>query len=154
MTRTLILSFDLIVQNEPHLSLSIATILAYIKSKSEYQRSIIIDHYSFNLVKNPKLTVDNVMNLVTSKFAIREYDYIALSCYVWSEYLINPLLTLLRNNGFRGQFILGGYQIQYSDKLIDDYPEGNIFIKGYAEQSFYEVLKNCSGPKKLDKKTG
>lgn len=73
---------------------------------------------------------------------LKEIDTIGISSYVWNEYLINPMLNKLRDLGFVGKIVLGGYQISYSNqrKIKDEYPKTDIFIFGYGEQSFLESI--------------
>lgn len=141
MKRALILSFDLIGPDEPSQSLSIATFTTYARSREELGRRVDLHHLSFNLVERRELTVDDVIATVAGKFALASLDLLAISCYVWCEYLVNPLIAGLRREGFGGVVILGGYQVQYSDSPEADYPDCQVFIKGYAEASFVKALE-------------
>ncbi|MCC5814660.1 MAG: radical SAM protein [Leptospira sp.] len=104
------------------------------------------DHYSVNLLEHGVHTpLPNILpNLEYSK-----YRWIAISAYIWNEYLIHKLLHYLRKEkGFAGEFILGGYQISYSGNPQLDYPEADIFVSGYGEESLLRILTTDS-PQKI-----
>ncbi len=70
---------------------------------------------------------------------------IALGVYVWGENLIQQVLPLLRQRGFRGRIILGGPQISYSGPGIDRvYPDADVFVRGYGEDAL-RILARTSG---------
>jgi radical SAM superfamily enzyme YgiQ (UPF0313 family) len=73
---------------------------------------------------------------------LKNIDTIGISCYIWNEYLINPLINKLRVLGFLGKIALGGYQISYSNqqKIQNEYPQADIFIFGNGEQSFLDAI--------------
>jgi len=77
-----------------------------------------------------------------SAFQLQNFDTIAISSYIWNEYLLNPLIKNLRKLGFVGKIVLGGYQISYStkEKLRYEYPGADIFIFGYAEKSLLQSI--------------
>jgi radical SAM superfamily enzyme YgiQ (UPF0313 family) len=103
-------------------------------------RDVELHHLAFNLAEHQGLTADEVCNAITNHYRLAAMNVIALSCYVWSEFLINPLIANLRSAGFQGQIVLGGYQIEYSDNLTTDYPDCQIFVKGYGEESLLKAL--------------
>lgn len=142
MKNTLIISFDLIREGEVKTSLSIASILAYIKSNQKYGNEFNISHLAINMLELKNQTSNNLFEKYLLNFQFYSFDTIAVSCYVWNEYLINPLLTEIRTLGFCGKLVLGGYQISYSTKetLKNEYPEADIFIFGYAEESLLKAI--------------
>jgi hypothetical protein len=142
MKHACIISFDFIRQGEPEGSLAIASLLAYLKQDERYGQEFQCGHISFNLLEHAQLTVLHVVQNILKMYHLPALDFIALSCYVWSEFLINPLIRSLREHGFSGAIILGGYQISYADSslLQAEYPDCQIFIKGYAEESLRQAL--------------
>jgi len=138
MKKLLIISFDLIRDGEPSVSLSIASILSYLKSRKTYGLEFIVEHYSFNMFDIYPLNID----AYTGTLQLNEIDSIALSCYVWNESIINQFIAKVKGLGFKGKVILGGYQVSYSSKikLRYEYPECDVFIFGYAESSMLEAI--------------
>jgi radical SAM superfamily enzyme YgiQ (UPF0313 family) len=140
MRHTLLISFDLIRDGEPQTSLSIASLSAYLQQDPRFGDELVCDHLSFNLLENPALSPDEAVASIRARFDLGDIESIAISCYVWSEYLVNPLIKALRSEGFTGRIILGGYQISYADALERDYPDCQVFIKGYAEESLRQAI--------------
>ena len=142
MRHTLFISFDLIRQGEIEKPLAIATILAYLKSDRQLQETMIFHHLSINSLKYGKRADPNDFDKYLSEFNLSKYDFIAISAYIWNEYLLNDFIKHLRTLGFRGKIILGGYQITYSDQieLPLQYPDAQFFVSGYAEQSLKELF--------------
>ena len=66
---------------------------------------------------------------------------VAFGAYVWGEAALQRILPLLRADGFQGEIILGGPQISYAEPGVDVlYPDGDVFIRGYAEQALVAHL--------------
>lgn len=136
--KLLILSFDLIREGECQTPYAIGSLLSYAKSHSGYGNQFSIDHISTNLLG---ISLETPIPKILPDIDYSEYTWIAVSAYIWNEYLINPILSYIRNfKGFRGKFILGGYQITYSGNPEKDYPLGDIFIHSYGEESLLQVL--------------
>ncbi|HRH02316.1 MAG TPA: radical SAM protein [Bacteroidia bacterium] len=142
MKKALIVSYNIIRKGEGPTPLSIASIIAYLKNDAEYGDKFEVDHASFNLLDD-NLNLSDFKNCFRN-IQIHQYEFIAISAFVWNEYLLNSLIQYLRNQGFRNKIILGGSQITYANQhqLESEYPRCDIFISGYAEKSFLEILKN------------
>jgi radical SAM superfamily enzyme YgiQ (UPF0313 family) len=140
--QTLIISFDLIKEGEAELSFAIGSLLAYLKNDKRYGNEFITHHLSFNMLELKNKVSDKCFEESLEKYALENFDTIAVSCYIWNEYLLNPLLKKIRNLGFIGKIVLGGYQISYStkDKLKFEYPEGDVFIFSYSEESLLQAI--------------
>ena len=126
-------------------SLSIGSIISYLKSDSGYQRDFSLEHVSVNMIGiQYDDAPDELFDEYLGNVNLKEISLIAISAYVWNEYLINPLTQYLRRNGFAGKIVLGGYQVTYAeaDSLNVDYPEVDFFISGYAEKSFLDLIKD------------
>ena len=142
MKKALIVSYNLVREGEGQMPLSIASIMAYVKNDPEYGFKFEVDQLPFNLL-------DNKMNLCDfencfRKVPLNNYRFIAISAFVWNEYLINPLIHFLRKSGYKHKIVLGGSQITYANKdlLKIEYPGCDAFVSGYAEKSFLEILKD------------
>jgi radical SAM superfamily enzyme YgiQ (UPF0313 family) len=77
----------------------------------------------------PELVVERI-----NADGMADLSHIALACYAWSDYLINPLINLLRHSGFTGRFILGGYQIN-AETCKTLYPDADVYLIGKAEET-------------------
>lgn len=146
MKQTLFISFDLIRQGEIEKPLAIATILSYLKNDRYLQDTMNFHHLSINSLKYGGQARPNNFDKYFSDIDLDKFDFIALSAYIWNEYLLNDFIKYLRTLGFRGKIILGGYQITYSDKkdLPLQYPDTQIFVSGYAEQSLREIFTSTA----------
>lgn len=142
MKKALIVSYNLVREGEGETPLSIGSILSYAKNDPEYGFKFEVEHLPFNLLDNKKNLND--FETCFRNVSLNDYKFIAISCFVWNEYLINPLISYLRIAGYKHKIILGGSQITYANKeqLQTEYPGCDIFISSYAEKSFLEILKN------------
>lgn len=142
MKNLLLLSFDLIREGEVQKSLAIASLMVYLKKDVRYGHEFEVNHICFNMYEWKNRLSSEALTNCFAKDNVQQYTDIAISCYVWNEYLINPLMEGLRRLGFNGRFILGGYQISYAEKtkLSVEYPLANIFISGYAESSLLKAI--------------
>lgn len=151
MKKVLIISFDLIRTGEVEKALAIASLMAYLKADMRYGNEFDVWHKTFNMWDLKNTVTDTFLERVLNPLNIASFDTIAISCYVWNEYLLNPLLNKLRTMGFQGKIVLGGAQISYSNdaQLKMTYPEGDIFIKGYAESSLLNAIFADKMPKSI-----
>jgi radical SAM superfamily enzyme YgiQ (UPF0313 family) len=140
----LFISFDLIRSGELRTSLAIASILAHLKSDQQLSNEYDFEHYSMNQLEYSGDMSSNELIKEFDGFNFEKFNFIALSAYVWNEYLIHDIIQFIRNRGFQGSFILGGYQISYAQKeeLSQLYPDVDVFISGYAEESLRKLLSN------------
>lgn len=147
--KLLIIYFDLIREGESQKSLAIASILAYLKNDKRYGEEFLAEHLSIDMfgLNNQTKAKDLASNFEAIDF--QSLDYVAVSAYVWNEFLTNDLMNFIRNHfGFCGDFILGGYQISYSNNPEIEYPNGKYFVSSYAEESILKILTdNIDYPK-------
>lgn len=138
MKHLLIISFDFFRPNEITKSYSIASLTAYLKQFPEYNTSYTVEQYSELNINMMDSSIDEFLR----KYEIQSYDFIALSCYAWSEEYVIKLLSTLKALDYKGKIILGGYQITATsnDDLPILYPDAHYFVKGYAEESLYKIL--------------
>lgn len=151
MNKLLIISFDLIRNGEHHKSLAISSLLAYMKQNIRYGSSFTIEHLPINMFGLNSQSTAADLKPDLSRFDISSFDQIAISAYVWNEYLTNQLMELLRKDfGFVGDFILGGYQISYSDAPKKEYPHAKYFVSGYAEESLLQIATHTNNSTHLN----
>ena len=145
MKKVLVLSFDLLRSGEPTKSYAVSNLLAFAKQKPDYNVDFSIKHITYNMSTISGHNVEYTINDIFKQFHPKEYDLIAISAYVWNEYLINPLTKSIRDKGYNKHIALGGYQITYSkgiNELNITYPYSDKFIFGYAEESFYNLIQS------------
>ncbi|NOZ45158.1 MAG: radical SAM protein [Chlorobi bacterium] len=142
MKNLLIISFDILKKNEPQISYSVASLIGYLKSKTEYNKQYSVKHLSINVDKIKGLNPEQIQNTFLDTINYKRYNFIAISVYVWSAQYINSTIKFLKNKGFNGKIILGGNEITYSSdkELKNDFPDSDIFIKSYAEEALYKIL--------------
>ncbi|MCS7074640.1 MAG: radical SAM protein, partial [Bacteroidia bacterium] len=128
-------------------SLAISSIIAYLKRDPFIQDNYEISHLSincFDLEANPTdVNFEKILPVDLSK-----YQYIAISAYIWNEFVTNRLIQYIRRNFFSGKLILGGYQISYADKnnLENLYPLVDYFVVSYGENPMLRILRNDLPP--------
>ena len=146
MFNTLLISFDLIRPGEIAKPLAIASILAHQRSHEHWRDQMNVEHLSINMLDHGGRALPESFGTELGRYDLERFDAIALSAYVWNEYLLNPLIAQLRLMGFRGKIVLGGYQITYGRQaeLLERYPDCQVFISGHAEQAFADLPEYLS----------
>ena len=141
MRKLLLISFDFIRDGEPNTSLAIGSIMSYLYSKKEYGVEFEAKHHTINMFSFDKNTSSFEIADEIEYLNINSFNFIAISAYVWSEKYLNDLMNILRIKYlFTGKFILGGYQISYSNNPKLEYPNSELFVDGYGEHTLYEIL--------------
>lgn len=148
MIHTLLISFDLVRPGEIKTSLAIASLLAHQRSEERWRERMEVTHHSINMLEHGGSAGPEQFEVQLAAYDLERFDAVALSAYVWNEYLLNPFIALLRRRGFRGKVVLGGYQITYGREaeLLQRYPDCQVFIAGQAEQAFAELLDHLDAP--------
>lgn len=142
MKQLLIISFDLIRPGEIEKPLAIGSLLSFLKHDHSLTDQIEFHHLSINSFDHGASVLPSTFDNSLLRYDLENIEFIAISAYIWNEYFLNDFIKHLREVGFRGQIILGGYQITYANKqeLPTIYPDVQVFISGYAEQSLKNVL--------------
>ncbi|GAB4222742.1 MAG: hypothetical protein Tsb005_15540 [Gammaproteobacteria bacterium] len=134
MRRTLIsVSLDWTRPKDPPISLGQASILANLRYHkiNTINKAWSVNHANFDIKKVERFVMSH---------ATRHTD-LALGAYVWHEPSTQSLLNNLRQQNFPGRIILGGPQVSYTKRSIEDYyPQADIFIRGYAENALAKLL--------------
>lgn len=141
LRRLLLIALDYTRPKDPPLSLGQASILA-----NALQHKLDV-HPRFWAINSPTFNADEVTHFIMS------HNYpdvdVAIGAYVWNEHIIQQTLDNLRRFKFSGRVILGGPQISYVKKGLEQlYPQANIFVRGYAEKPLIELMQSYT-PKTL-----
>lgn len=137
--KVLFITFDLPKNGESHVSLSIASILANLN----YELIDFHKHISINLYKTNQ--TNNILVELSRELVLNIYDVVFVSAYIWSEYLILPVVNLIKKINKSTKVVLGGYQVQYQKNSLSSlYNECDNFITGYAENSVNYVIQNLN----------
>lgn len=147
MNNLLIVSFDLTRENECD-SYAIGSLISNLKSNENFEKTFLYDWYSFNLLSIEEFNIDYCLASPFFKINFTNYTHIAISCYVWSNNVVNALISKIIEYGFKGKIILGGYEISYSNsqELQSIYPSADYFIKGYGEQALLDIVNGVHSP--------
>ncbi|MEO9953917.1 radical SAM protein [Nonlabens sp.] len=141
MRKLLLISFDFIREGEPNTSLAIGSIMSYLYTKEEYGSEFEVKHHTINMfsLNSNTTSLDIAQEIAYVDF--NSFNFIAISAYVWNEKYLNDLMHILRiKYSFSGKFILGGYQISYSNNPSVEYPNCDLFVDGYGEDTVYQIL--------------
>ena len=116
---------------DPRVPLGHASLIAVLNMKPEINYHSIIK--PINDANFDVMDIFNEIQTIIDKDPQITFD-IAFGVYVWAEEAIQALLKMLRSSGFHGRIILGGPQISYcGEGLEKNYPEADIFVRGYGE---------------------
>ncbi|CAG8692648.1 4534_t:CDS:2 [Funneliformis mosseae] len=172
--RIALVSLDWIRSKDPLTNLGHASILSTLQKYNSHQVTFLNNHrYS---VKNC-LDVDGFSENVVKNLVVDEPDLVAFGVYIWNELHTQLILKKFRKRmkqvdhvsiGFAGKgsgegkimidylrkplILLGGPQISYApiNTLENYYPDADLFIRGYAEKAFSQVVETLSTPNTLE----
>lgn len=135
-TNAIMVTFDFSQRGKSGTGLAAASLLVACKDHPAYSSQFTIDHLAISMpeLDQPRLTPEQVIEQIQQHSDITKIDRLILACYVWSTHLIEPIISLCKERGFRGKTILGGYQI-FNDTCKALYPSGDYYISSYAEQA-------------------
>ena len=139
--KLLLVTFDLVRRCDPTVSVAAGYLMSRLRAEPSFGEDVIAEHESFNLLSQKRLSAQDALDHSCETHNLTDLDFMAVSCYIWCEYLMNDFLRGARERGFEGQFILGGYQIHSDAAFSTEYPEGDIFVSGYGEEALVRVLK-------------
>ena len=148
MKKLLFISFDLLREGETKHSLPIASILAYLKSQPEIQEHYEFQHHSINSFEFGTEATDSIFRETFPAEYVQQFQYVALSAYIWNEFATNKLIHYLKSQNKHLKIILGGYQVTYSnlDTLQKEYPAADYFVSSYGENPMLQILRNDLPP--------
>jgi len=158
MQKCLIISFDFSKEKDgyPPISYSVASILAKF-NKSDFIEIVSYSCDMNDFLNTSGISAEEIETRIHERFrnkfieSIKDYSFIALSAYAWSENLVNAFVKMLRPI-FAGKIILGGYEITAlkEELLLKTYPDVDYYIKGYAEKTLEKIFKNTISEKILN----
>jgi len=134
--QSLLITFDFTQRGKSGINLAAGSLLSACKQHPDYGEKFTVDYLSIEMkeTREQNLTIDEIVNKIDHLHALRNLHGLALGCYAWNSYMIEPLIRACRNRGFKGNIILGGYQIHESS-CQSLYPSGNIYLPSYSEAS-------------------
>ena len=141
LKRALLVTFDFSQRGKSGTGFAAGSLLSACRNHKEYGKSFIINHLAITMstLAKEQLSVVEIVNDINKKVPLANLDRLALACYVWSSELVEPVIKLCRESGFKGKVILGGYQINRKS-CHELYPSGDFYIPGYGEASLPEAI--------------
>lgn len=135
--KVIMISLDWTRPKDPPLSLGHASILTNLITNNidVIEKSWSVNHETFN--------IDDILHFIESHsvFTMKTTTTVAIGVFVWNEQYVQAIIQYLKQHKYRGQIILGGPQISYVKTNIEKYyPNGDIFIRGYAEDVLVKYL--------------
>lgn len=139
-SRTLILiSLDWTRPKDPPLALGHASLLANL---FHHHIPVISGSWAVNA---PSFSHHHVTDFIRAH-ASHQTD-VAFGAFVWNERSLQRILKDLRQQNFPGRIILGGPQISYVKKGVEEfYPTADVFIRGYAENALVKLMQEENTP--------
>ena len=128
-----LVSMDWTRQKDPPMSLGHAAILANLKKREVdvFSQSYSVNHLDFSAKKVSSFIMSDASPTTD----------VALGAFVWNEKYLQEILNNLKEQNFPGRIILGGPQVSYVKKGIENYyPQADIFIRGYAEEALADLM--------------
>jgi hypothetical protein len=109
----LLVTFDFTQRGKSGTGFAAGSLLSACRSHELYGKKFTIDHLAVPMSTDAKnqSSVADIVNEIQLAVPFVNLDRLALACYVWSSNLIEPVIKLCREHGFKGKVILGGYQI-------------------------------------------
>ena len=135
----ILISLDHIRPKDPRLSLGVASIISHLShNKIEYNA------HSYNIAQEVQVypLARNILDTIWSQYNDSKYD-LMFGGFVWNEPFLKTILRELKYYDYPGRIVIAGPQVSYVEKgeLEKYYPEGDVFIRGYAEQAVLELAE-------------
>lgn len=132
-----LVALDWTRDKDPRVPLGHASLLAALKRAQVPVQGL---EFSVNLDEFALDTIALEIERAIASLSARGEVDVGIGAYVWNEPYLRPLMTTLRQRGFRGRFVLGGPQVSYQGIGLEAlYPEANVFVRGYGEQALVAV---------------
>jgi|TARA_R110001592_G_scaffold46675_1_gene148505 radical SAM superfamily enzyme YgiQ (UPF0313 family) len=141
--RALLVTFDFTQRGKSGTGFAAGSLLSACRSHADYNNKFTIEHLAIPMtdVAKEQLSIIEIVDSINKVTPLVQLDRLALACYVWSSDLIEPIIKLCREKGFKGKIILGGYQIN-KKTCRQLYPSGDFYIPGYGEAALPESILN------------
>ena len=128
-----------------HYPIDVKQILEDRIENSSYKdgRQLTLEEFEKQAVLNHDVATIVESRLLSSIDYFMTFRFIALSVSRWSIEHCNNFAKHLKEHGYKGSIIFGGYEITASkdEELIKDFPNADYFTKGYAEKVYVELLR-------------
>jgi len=136
MKKLIIISFDIIRENEPNFPYNIASLISHLTDQIEYNQTFELQTISINLFNQHSFLPnwENYSELGTA-------THIAVGCNIWSEVQCLSLMKWLKFLNPKIKIIVGGYSV--SNDLNDNktrYPNADYFIYGAGEEALENII--------------
>ncbi|KAI8823398.1 uncharacterized protein EV422DRAFT_565348 [Fimicolochytrium jonesii] len=144
--RISLVSLDWLRPKDPRIALGHASIKAKL-TQSQFAERLDVKDHSFNVNPSQSLPADllSTAEEAADEILASKPDLVAFGGYVWNESYVQNIHKILATSNPRNTFnILMGPQTSYAPKgtLESFYPFSDIFIRGYAEDAFRDVVEN------------
>lgn len=139
MRRLALAALDWTRKKDPPLSLGSASIIANLKKHDCLfeSNSWAVNDSSFDF----RDVIDWVMDCEKKSGSV-PLDF-GIGAFVWNELETQSILTELKHNGFKGRIIVGGPQVSYVNRNLEQYyPQADLFVRGYAESPLVELFRS------------
>ncbi len=129
-----LLSLNWYRRKDPRIPLGMAYIYSNLKN-SFSEREIEIAMIQTDVRENLTDTIHEV--LFVNPFVL------GIGVYAWNSAQTKLIIRSLREFGYDGVIVLGGPEITYGGKeLNDEFPDVQFFVKGFGEVAFAQIIKN------------
>lgn len=121
------------------MSLGVASIISHLNhNKIEYNA------HTYNIAQEVQVypLARNILDTIWSHYNDSKYD-LMFGGFVWNEPFLKTIVNELKYYDYPGGIVIAGPQVSYVGKgqLEKYYPEGDVFIRGYAEQAVLELAQ-------------
>ncbi|KAF0549285.1 B12-binding domain-containing radical SAM protein [Gigaspora margarita] len=131
--KLILISLDWTRPKDPPLSLGHASILACLR---QHNIDVFPRSWSVNV---PNFSPDDVVEFIM--IHANPCIDVAIGAFVWNEKAVQHILRKLKKYKFPGKVILGGPQVSYVKKGVEEYyPYADIYIRGYAENALVKLM--------------
>ena len=144
MKGIIFISFDHPRSEYPSMSYSIASLIAALKEYGFSASHFPIDIKQIQTDSNGQDIPTTVLNRLESNIEwFMGFEYISLSVTRWSLSYCNEFAKRLKDRGYKGNIVFGGYEITAckNENLRIEFPYADYYTKGYAENQYVKLLK-------------
>lgn len=125
-------------EKDPRVPLGHASLLATLQANEK-----IIVHSIVREINHPTFSIEEVFEEIRTLTQHHRNIDIGIGVYVWAEVAIQKLLPMLKTLDTEVRIILGGPQISYSSKGLEEiYPDADVFVRGYGEFALLDLTLN------------
>ncbi|WP_428738623.1 DUF4080 domain-containing protein [Sulfurimonas sp.] len=97
-----------------------------------------------------EFSINDAMQSVAEKILDESPDILGLGVYIWNALQIQELLHIIKKVSPKTKVILGGPEVSYEPFRVD-FSEADFIIQGEGDIAFYELCKNISQNKAVQR---